>query len=244
MARSIFKILGIFVIGIVGGIFADQILWPYFVERPLFYKYELDKFEQRPIYVTEKKEIVVRENVALQMMVEQVERAVVGVKTKTRDRKTLEGAGLVVTSDGLIVTLADLLPRGSDFYFYLDGKYRAFQVLERDLKSNLALVKINDDDIFPLSATGFADLEKLKLGERIFLTGMNFTNKEPGIFVNEGIIKYFDKDLIQTNILEKTRVAGSPVFDIEGNAVGLSVVDEGNAVSIIPITKIRAFIGL
>ena len=109
--KTLLKILAIFILGIFGGIFADQILWPYFVEKPLFYQYRLEK---NPIYVTEKKEIRIQENTALTDAIEKVEKAVIGVRTKTGSGKFLAGSGLILTSDGLVVTLADLVPQGSN----------------------------------------------------------------------------------------------------------------------------------
>ena len=248
MLKNILKILAVFIIGMVGGIFADQILWPYFIERPLFYEYRL---EQSPVYVTEKKEITmhVQENVALRGAIEKVEKAVVGVKTKTAEGEVLEGSGLVVTSDGFIITLASLIPFGSDFAFYVDGKWQSFQILKRDMENNLALIKVEDGR---LSATGFSDLEKVRVGERVFLISMDFdtgttTDKfltVPQKMVNEGIITFFDKNSIQTNIFDTLKVQGSPLFNIEGNLIGLNFVDDEGRVSAVPVTFIRPFIGL
>ncbi len=238
MLKNIFKILTIFIIGMIGGIFADQIFWPYFVERPLFYKYEL---EQRPIYVTERKEITVEENVALRNAIEKVEKAVVGMKTKTKTGKILEGSGLIVSSDGLMVTLADLVPSGSDVTFFWDGKSPSFQILKRDLKENLALIKIEETN---LPATGFVDLERIKLGERVFLMGVIFGKEGvPKKAVNEGIVKIFDGNSVETNIFEKNTLSGSPLFNIEGNALGLNIIDKEGKVTAIPISKIRQFAG-
>jgi len=139
MLKNLFKIVGIFILGIGGGIFADQILWPYLVERPLFSQYRL---EQSPVYLTERKEITIQENVALKNAIEKVEKTVVGVRTETKVGKILEGSGLLVTADGLVVTLAELVPQGSTFSFFVDGELASFQILKRDLKENLALVKI------------------------------------------------------------------------------------------------------
>jgi hypothetical protein len=61
MFKNIFKIIIVFLIGAVGGIFSEQILWPYFIERPLFLEYSL---EQNPVYITETKEITIQENTA------------------------------------------------------------------------------------------------------------------------------------------------------------------------------------
>lgn len=238
MLKGILKIVVIFVFGIAGGIFADQILWPYFVERPFFYKYRL---EQAPINVTEVKKITVTKNVALQEIIGRVKNVTVGVRTKTRKGQILEGSGLIVTSDGLMITLAKLLPQGSDFSFFVDGERPAFQILKRDLKNDLALVKLDETN---LSTAAFGEPDKMKLGERAFLLGVIF--KKGGIqkIVNEGIIKYYTQSSIYTNIFEESALAGSPLFDIKGNILGLSQIDsEGNVVAI-PVSRIREFVGL
>jgi len=234
MSKNILKILAIFIIGIVGGIFADQILWPYFIERPLFYQYNL---EQTPVNVTEVKEIHIQENVALENAIEKAEKVVVGVKTETKTGKILEGSGLILTADGLIVTLAELVPQGSDFNFFVDGEEASFQILKRDSENNLALIKLDKTNLSTLS---FADLEKLKLGERVFLVGVT----PQGVAANEGIVTNFDEDLIGTNIFEKATLAGSPLFDIEARILGLNTVDKEGRIAAIPISVIRTFSGL
>ena len=230
MLKNILKIVAIFIIGLVGGIFADQIFWPYFVERPLFYQYHLEK---NPIYLTETKEIVIQENTALVDAVEKVEKTVVGVKTQTKTGQVLQGSGLIVTSDGLMVTLAELVPQGSNFSFFIDNELVHFQILKRDLKENLALVKISDS---VLTTASFASLEKLKIGERVFLVGTGV--------VNEGIVKSFDENFIQTSILESNLLAGSPLFNIKGEVLGINTIDSEGKVIAIPISKIRTFIGI
>ncbi|MDO8424717.1 MAG: S1C family serine protease, partial [bacterium] len=216
-AKSFLQIIALFIISMVGGIFADQIFWPYFIERPLLHQYRL---EQSPTYVTEKTEttMYVQENTAIRESVEDVLPAVVGVKTKTLLGEVLSGSGLVLTSDGLIVTLADLVPKGSEFSFFIDGKWPAFQILKRDLENNLALIKIERGG---LKSRGFADLEKIKLAEPVFLVGTDFaaaasSTTAPQNTVNAGIITAFNDDLIETNIFEKKNISGSPLFDIEG----------------------------
>lgn len=243
-AKNLLQILAIFVIGTIGGIFADQILWPYFVERPLFQQYKL---EQSPTYLTEKTEITlyVQENTAIRQSVQDVLPAVVGVKTKTLSGEALSGSGLVLTSDGLIVTLADLTPKGSEFSFFVDGKWPAFQILKRDLKNNLALVKLERGG---LKSRGFADMAKIKLAEPVFLVGTDFaaaisSTTAPYNTVNAGIITAFNEDLIETNIFEKKNISGSPLFDIEGKMAGLSVIAEDGRVWAIPANIIRVFAG-
>ena len=237
MLKNIFKIIAVFILGVAGGIFADQILWPYFIERPLFYQYRL---EQSPVYVTERKEVTIQENVALRNAIERVEKVVIGVRTETPKGKILEGSGSIVTSDGLIVTLAELVPQGSTFSFFVDNEKVHFQILKRDLKENLALVKIEKTN---LPTLGFADLEKIKLGERVFLVGVVFDKAGLSKIVNEGIVKSFGQDFIKTNIFENYLLAGSSLFNIEGQVLGLNTIDREGKVIVIPISKIKTFAG-
>jgi len=237
MVKNVFKIIGVFILGIFGGIFADQILWPYFVERPLFYQYRL---EQSPVYLTERKEITIQENMALRNAIEKVEKTVIGVRTETQAKKIIEGSGLIITSDGLVVTLAELVPQGSNFSFFVEGQSANFQILKRDLKENLALVKIEKSN---LPIVSFANLEKLKLGERVFLVGVIFEKEELSKIVNEGIIKSFSEDFIKTNIFENYLLKGSPLFNIEGEVLGLNTIDKEGKVIAIPISKIKTFAG-
>ena len=230
MLNNVLKIIVIFVLGMAGGIFADQIFWPYFVERPLFYQYRLDN---PPIYVAETKEITITENIALQEAILKVEKAVVGVRTQTTTGRIIEGSGLIATSDGLMVTLAELVPAGSAFTFFVEGKPLSYQVLKRDPENNLTLIKLEGANF---TTVGFADFAQLRIGERVFLLGVGV--------VNEGIVRSFDENSIQTNISEEPRLSGSPLFNIEGKALGLTTIDRQGMVSAIPISLIRAFLGL
>ncbi|XOB42648.1 MAG: trypsin-like peptidase domain-containing protein [Candidatus Nealsonbacteria bacterium] len=225
MKKKALQILSIFIIGILGGLFANQFIWPYFLERP--------------VYVTERKEITIEENIALRNAVERVEKTIIGIKSTSKE-KILIGSAMVLTSDGLIVTLAELVPQGSEFLFFVEGEPSSYQILKRDLTNNLALIKLEQSS---LPTVGFADLNKVKTGERIFLVGTIYGVKEFTRGVNEGIVSYFNENLISTNILEKSTMAGSPLFNIKGELLGLATIDYWGVVSIIPVDVIRDFAG-
>ncbi len=225
MKKKVLQVLAIFVVGILGGLFANQFIWPYFIERP--------------VYVTERKEIIIEENTALENAVEKVEKTVVGIKTTSKE-KILNGSAMVLTSDGLIVTLAELVPQGSEFLFFVEGKPSPYQILKRDLTNNLALIKLEQNN---LPTVGFADLNKIKTGERIFLIGTIYGVEEFTRGVNEGVVSYFYKNLISTNILERSTMVGSPLFNIKGEFLGLATIDYWGIVSIVPVDIIRTFAG-
>ncbi|MCP6718512.1 MAG: serine protease [Patescibacteria group bacterium] len=225
MRKDIKNIFIMFIFGIFGGIFANQVIGPYFTARP--------------VYVTERQEITIEENTALKESAKKVEKTVVGVMTQTKEN-IFKGSGLMLTSDGLMITLAELVPQGGVFTFFVEGRPSNYQVLKRDLNLNLALIKLEQDTV---STVGFADFNKLEMGERVFLVGTVYGIDEFIRSVNEGIISHFDNDLISTNILERTTMAGSPLFNINGEFVGLTVLDYWGAVSAIPVSVIKTFAG-
>ncbi len=236
MSKNFLKIVLVFGVGLCGGIFANQILWPSLVERPLIDQYQLANI---PVSVTETKEIIIQENNVLQNSIEKIEKAIVGIKTKTENGKIISGSGLVVTSDGLIITLSDIISPKGDFVFFVDGETPNWQILKRDTKKNLALIKVDMDD---LKTVSFADFDETKLGQRVFLLGIVFDTK-PLRIVNEGIVKFFTSEYIRTNIIEKKTLSGSALFNINGDLLGLNTIDDEGGVTAIPITKIRDFLG-
>ena len=102
MFKSILKLAVIFIFGIFGGIFANQILWPQGdISAP----------------IVETKEITIEENTVLQDVIENIKKSIAAIRTETKEGKTITGSGLVVTNDGLVVTLSDIIPKKGNFIF-------------------------------------------------------------------------------------------------------------------------------
>lgn len=248
MRKIFLKIFFILILGALGGVIFQAFLLPYLAAIPYFQKFQFIKIlTEREVKTFPKETVIVQENIALQNAIEKVEKVAIGVKSQPKKGKALEGSGLILTRDGLMITLASLVPQGADFNFFWEGEKIPYQILKRDLKTNLALVKLNKTN---LPTAGFSSLEKIKQGQRIFLIGISF--KKPTVqgeeitkkIVNEGIIQSFDEDSIETNIFEKNTLAGSPLFDIEGNVLGLNTIDQEGKVITTPIKKIKEFAGL
>jgi len=237
MIKRIIKIISIFAIGMVGGIFSSQIV----MSRLLDMNYDsLLKTVAGPIYFTEKKEITVQENTALQDSIDKVKESIIGVRTKTKEGKIIYGSGFILTQDGLVITLSSLIPKGQDFAFFVGDKAQDYQILKRDSNNNLALIKIGKEGLEPCA---FADLDKLKIGQRVFLLGAVFGEKDILEQANQGIVKIFSQDKIETNIFEDNNSAGSALFNIDGELLGLNTINEEGRVVAIPVNTIRNFAG-
>ncbi len=233
MTKNLLIIIGVFLTGIVGGIFSDQILWPYFIERPLFLEYDL---ERRPVYITEEKEIHIEENVALREAIKKLDKAVVLIRAKNLSG-TVNGTGVVVTSDGLVLTVSEAVPQDSEVTLISKERSVAAEVIKR--KDGLVLLKAEGDK---WSTVGFANSSDVELGQRVFFLGTFLDNLELKNIVNEGILKYVTGEEIETNISDENILAGSPLFDLKGNLVGMkSITQDGTFV--VPISKISEFSG-
>jgi S1-C subfamily serine protease len=237
--KEILKIISILIFGAIGGLLFQFFVLPYLITNPYFERFQFVKIlKEREIIVNPKEEITITENVALEKAIEKVKDSIVFVQSKSKTGKILEGSGLILTADGLILTLSDLVPQNYQTKIFLNDKEFVPKVLQR--KNNLALLKVEERN---LPTVSFADFEKIKLGERVFLIGEIFENQTQKRVVNEGIIKTFDEKLIQTNISESKNLLGSPLFDIEGQLVGLNTIDKEGKILAISIKEIRQFIG-
>jgi len=147
-------------------------------------------------------------------------------------------SGLILTSDGLAVTLADNVAGRGAVVCLVNNEEVPCQVLKKDFNQNLALIKIEKDK---LSSMGFFDFEKMETGKRIYVLSCLSSGF---LSVNEGIVKSFDSELIKTNIREVESINGSPVFSVDNKIAGLAFKETSGFVSVIPVSLVRAFAGL
>lgn len=228
MVKTLIKLVIVFVIGAVGGIFAVKIT-------------REGQSPGIPKPVVERKEVTIEENKALTNAIEKVDKTVVGIRAKKKN-SFVTGSGLILTSDGLVVALSNLLPRGANIEVFYRGEKVGYKILKRDLKENLGLLKLDKNN---LSTTSFADLKKLKLGQRVFLVGFKVSKTgQITEVVDEGIIKSLQGDDIRVNIPLAKDIEGSPLFDIEGNIIGIANLTAKEGGTIIPISKIKEFVNL
>jgi len=231
MNKNILIIIAVLIIGAIGGSLFQLFILPGLMGHPYFGNLEIIKRLKSEVIVNPVEHITIGQDTALEEAIKKVENTVVGVPN---------GSGVIITSDGLIVTLSDLLPKTDTDSVFIEGKEIGYEVIRRDLKQNLALVKINQDNTL---ACKFADLSDIKMGQKVFLFGIITENEAPKSITNQGSIKMFDDEFIYTNIIEDKALNGSPLFNVWGEVLGLNIVDKQGKVSTISIDNIRKFAG-
>lgn len=239
MLKQLLKILAILFLGLAGGMLWQTIFLPYLAEEPRFQGiWFVQDYTQRQVNLYPRQQITILENEALISAIEKAEKSVVSIEIGATRETAIKGSGLILTADGLIATLADIVPKGSAFSLWINGEKRAFNIQKRDIQQNLALIKIEASG---LAAPSFASEEGIRKGQRVFLVGSFFPAEQPQSLADEGIIKHFDKNFIYTSFSGEEISIPSVLFDIEAKVIGLNMFGFDNQVITIPISKIRDF---
>ncbi len=138
------------------------------------------------------------------------------------------GSGFIISKDGLIVTNHHVIDNASKVNINLsDGsKYQA-KILGFDKKTDLALLKINTKKDLPF--VKFGDSSKSRIGDSVIVVGNPYGL---GGSVSSGIISYLGRDInkqqyddfIQTDAAINKGNSGGPMFNINGEVIGVSTV--------------------
>ena len=239
MPKRILLLLLLFLAGAAGGLWAQAFLLPSLAANPAFANWQFVKdWNARTQVIAPVEQIFIRENKAIEQIIQQVKATVVAVKSAG----ARQGSGLVYTSDGLVVTLSSLIPAGFTVNVYPEGQDPLpAQVLKRDIASNLVLLKIEDAG---LKTAGFVGNGGVESGERVVLVAKIVEAGESTTLSNLGIVKKIKEDLLVTSIVEKENVDGAPLFDVEGRVAGLADADLQGNIFVIPSSVLRTFLGL
>jgi len=247
MPRTKKKVLNLFfilIIGGLGGILADQFLLPYLATIPPFSRIDfIQQVGNGTIIINPTEEIIITENTALEQAIDKISPCLVAVQSFQNKILIRQGTGFIITSDGLVITAGDLVPaRASQYLIFRQEQSWVAQVVDRDLENNLALLRIEETNLPVVSLT---DLTEVRLGQRIILIGAELVENHLNRFVNLGIIRSINQEILKINLIEENSSAnGSPLINVKGEVIGLNLVDYKGLLKTIPADKIKDFIGL
>lgn len=240
----------IFLLGGVAGVLGSQLFLPWIAGfKPFGQIGWIARSRNGTTIINRTERVVVEQNTAELDVINQAAKLVVGVRserTKKAAGKRIitlpkpevltEGSGFILTSDGLIATVNILAPETADhFLVFFNNKTYESRVIKRDASSGAALLKIEENNL-PVAALGAAG--DLKLGKEVFLLGADSTGDSLALFVNKGFIKALLPD-IKVNFSESQLANGSPLFNFQGEIIGLSLADQGGTISAVLVDKIR-----
>jgi serine protease Do len=136
------------------------------------------------------------------------------------------GSGFIIDSSGLVVTNNHVIADADEVTVILnDGSRLKAEIMGRDTKVDLALLRVKPEK--PLTAVHFGDSDKLRLGEWVVAIGNPFSL---GGTVTAGIVSARNRDInsgpydnyIQTDAAINRGNSGGPLFNLEGEVVGIN----------------------
>jgi S1-C subfamily serine protease len=145
-----------------------------------------------------------------------------------------QGSGCIISADGIVFTAKHVTDGGGDFIVTLDNgvKYTTSICVESK-EYDVAFLKIKPD--VPLIPAKMADLTSIRVGDPVFIMGSPF-GSENFNSVSLGIVSHKQRNLdatqdygfgwgitFQTDATAEPGNSGGPVFNMDGNVVGVLV---------------------
>jgi len=243
LKKAVFNAVFILLIGGIGGVLASQIVLPYLATFSFFSQMQfIQQTNKGTTIINPTEEVIIRENTAIEDTVDKISSRLVVIRSYKNNNIISQATGFIITSDGMIITAGDIVADGRIYKIFRDNQSFDAQVAKQDKENNLVLLKIEENNLPVIS---FSDLDNLRLGMRVILAGAELIKDKPSYFVNLGIIRSIGESILKINLSEENILAnGSPLVNIEGEVVGLNLIDEKGLIKTIPASKIKEFIGL
>ncbi len=212
--------------------------------------------------VAKKEVVVVKEENAVANVVDKNSKSVTRIYSKSDDASTFVSMGIFVDSKGILIAGSNNISDDVDYFVNADDKEFVLSLLGVDKSTGIAYFQVKNDEkaIFKkIFDTSVVDgMDSVKLGESVVALGGEDDNQ-----VSVGIISGIIKDkkdtsdnattteettkvgddmvmsVIKTNIPSGDLVEGSPLFNIEGNIIGIMA---GNSDFFTPVTISSDFI--
>jgi serine protease Do len=138
------------------------------------------------------------------------------------------GSGFIIDTSGVVVTNNHVIADADEINVIMnDGTKIKAEIVGIDKKTDLAVLKFKPPR--PLTAVKFGDSDKLRLGEWVVAIGNPFSL---GGTVTAGIVSAKNRDIssgpydsyIQTDASINRGNSGGPLFDLDGEVIGVNTL--------------------
>jgi serine protease Do len=140
-------------------------------------------------------------------------------------RSNALGSGFIISADGYIVTNNHVIEQADEITveLYTGGELKA-EIVGRDPRTDIALLKVESDE--PLPFVEFGDSDAARVGEWVLAIGNPLGQ---GFSVSSGIVSARNRtlqgsydDFIQTDAAINRGNSGGPLFNMDGEVIGVN----------------------
>ena len=143
------------------------------------------------------------------------------------ERSEALGSGYIISADGYIVTNNHVIEGADEIQiemFGADAKVYTAKLVGRDEKTDVALLKIESPE--PLPFVNFGDSDKMRVGDWVIAMGNPLGQ---GFSVSAGIVSARGRELngtyddfLQTDAAINKGNSGGPLFNMDGEVIGMN----------------------
>ena len=144
------------------------------------------------------------------------------------DRPRVErslGSGFFISADGLVVTNHHVIDEADEVEVVLqDGRTLPARIIGRDPATDLAVLRVESDEVFPF--VSFGDSDASRVGDWVVAIGNPFGF---GGSLTAGVISARGRDIggryddfLQTDVAINQGNSGGPLFNLEGDVIGVN----------------------
>lgn len=140
------------------------------------------------------------------------------------------GTGIVMSEDGYVITNFHVIDGATSIQVLLyDNQYYEAELIGGDEPTDLAVLKIQADDLIPAE---FGDSDVLRVGDQVVAIGDPLGTELRGT-MTDGIVSAINRDLeingrhmtlIQTNAALNSGNSGGPLINCYGQVIGINTV--------------------
>jgi len=275
MLKKFLFLFSIVIISGLSGIIAEKYLFPRLASSDFFSRYKFfQKSVENVTVINKTEQVYIKEDSSVRKISDSVASSVVGIIpiSSQLDEKTIsfkKGTGVIVTSDGIIMTFASAV--GLDTLDIdkakekITKKYKVViagnnvyeaEFLGMDSWSNLVFFKINASN---LPAISFGNSADYKPGEKIIMLGESFSQEEkcfssgllnginPIYNISEKSLAVAEKleGVFEVDFPKSENFLGAPAVDYSGQTLGILGETEKNGKKeffLIPSQKVKLVI--
>jgi len=148
----------------------------------------------------------------------------VGIQVFQNNTLARQGSGIILSSDGLIMTTADLAFKDAVYQIFYEDKVFRGLVEAIDYKSNLFILK----SLTSYSAVADLDVSHdYKSGQDILLIGKLVDVSSPTTVSQRGTISYVTEGRILIDTAQNNYLSGAGVIGASGKFIGMSYLRSG-----------------
>jgi serine protease Do len=140
-------------------------------------------------------------------------------------RSSALGSGFVISEDGLVVTNNHVIEQADEIEVeFFNGDTLAAEIIGTDPKTDIALLRVKSDK--PLPFVSFGDSDTARVGDWVLAMGNPLGQ---GFSLSAGIVSARNRalsgtydDYIQTDAAINRGNSGGPLFNLDGDVVGVN----------------------